>query len=94
VGDTYPVGCRYSDKVVFPEFFEGHPDLFNVRYQTETGVYEASEGPDSVHLSWGHEEYIYSVVKDGLPGGALSMHRFHTFYEDMIARYLPQTLRF
>src|SRR5688500_7474683 len=22
VGDTFPVGCRYSDKVVFPEFFE------------------------------------------------------------------------
>ena len=26
VGDTFPVGCRYSDKVVFPEFFEDNPD--------------------------------------------------------------------
>ena len=23
VGDTFPVGCRYSNKVVFPEFFGG-----------------------------------------------------------------------
>ena len=21
VGDTFPVGCRYSDQIVFPEFF-------------------------------------------------------------------------
>ena len=26
VGDTFPVGCAYSDKVVFPEFFADNPD--------------------------------------------------------------------
>ena len=26
VGDTFPVGCRYSDQVVFPEFFRDNPD--------------------------------------------------------------------
>ena len=26
VGDTFPVGCRYSDKIVFPEFFADNPD--------------------------------------------------------------------
>ena len=25
VGDTFPVGCRYSDKIVFPEFFARQP---------------------------------------------------------------------
>ena len=80
VGDTYPVGCRYSDKVVFPEFFEGNPDFRNARYQTETGVYEEGVGLDNVHLSWGHDEYIYNVVKDYLPEKALYMLRYHSFY--------------
>src|SRR5882724_1408785 len=26
VGDTFPVGCAYSDQVVFPEFFASNPD--------------------------------------------------------------------
>ena len=26
VGDTFPVGCRYSDQIVFPEFFRDNPD--------------------------------------------------------------------
>ena len=31
VGDTFPVGCRYSDKVVFPEFFADNPDRARYR---------------------------------------------------------------
>lgn len=80
VGDTFPVGCKYSDKVVFPEFFENNPDFRNARYQTAAGVYEEGAGLDNVHLSWGHDEYIYNVVKDHLPGEALSMLRYHSFY--------------
>ena len=34
VGDTFPVGCRYSDKVVFPEFFADNPDAAVTEYQT------------------------------------------------------------
>ena len=26
VGDTFPVGCKYSDKIVFPDFFSANPD--------------------------------------------------------------------
>ena len=26
VGDTFPVGCEYSDQIVFPEFFATNPD--------------------------------------------------------------------
>ena len=34
VGDTFPVGCQYSDKVVYPEFFELNPDFNDSRYNT------------------------------------------------------------
>ena len=80
VGDTFPVGCRYSDKIVFAEFFDANPDARNPLFQTEYGVYEAHLGLDDVHLSWGHDEYLYHVTKDYLPEEALAMIRFHSFY--------------
>lgn len=80
VGDTFPVGCAYSDQVVFPEFFAQNPDFTVPEYQTRCGVYQASAGLDTVDLSWGHDEYLYHVVKDYLPMEALSMIRYHSFY--------------
>ncbi|HET6568153.1 MAG TPA: inositol oxygenase family protein, partial [Rhodothermales bacterium] len=46
VGDTFPVGCKYSGKVVYPEFFKLNPDAANPEYQTECGVYEKGCGLD------------------------------------------------
>lgn len=80
VGDTFPVGCRYSEKIVFHEFFALNPDSRVPRYQTRTGIYEEGCGLDHVHLSWGHDEYLYHVVKDYLPEPALAMIRYHSFY--------------
>src|SRR5438067_11132879 len=80
VGDTFPVGCAYSDRVVFPEFFADNPDSKVPAYQTPCGVYEEGGGLDEVDLSWGHDEYLYHVVKDYLPDEALAMIRYHSFY--------------
>ncbi|HYE30881.1 MAG TPA: inositol oxygenase family protein [Methylomirabilota bacterium] len=80
VGDTFPVGCAYSDKIVFHKFFADNPDSQNPRFQTRTGVYEEGAGLDKVCLSWGHDEYIYQVCKDYLPDEALYMLRYHSFY--------------
>jgi inositol oxygenase len=80
VGDTFPVGCAYSDKVVFPEFFPNNPDYLIPAYQTACGIYEPACGLGKVHLSWGHDEYLYHVVKDYLPPEALYIIRYHSFY--------------
>src|SRR2546428_3937023 len=80
VGDTFPVGCAWSDKIVFHQFFAENPDHSERRYQTRTGVYSDGCGLDNVHLSWGHDEYLYHVVKDYLPPEALYMIRYHSFY--------------
>ncbi len=80
VGDTFPVGCAYSDKIVFPEFFADNPDSKNPSYQASLGVYKEGCGLDKVDLSWGHDEYLYHVVKDYLPEEALYMIRYHSFY--------------
>lgn len=80
VGDTFPVGCAYSDTIVFHKFFEDNPDSKNATFQTRLGVYEEGCGLDNVQLSWGHDEYIYNVVKDHLPEEGLYMLRYHSFY--------------
>ena len=80
VGDTFPVGCAYSDKIVFCEFLADNPDSQVSRYQTPCGMYEEGCGLDNVLMSWGHDEYMYHVVKDYLPPEALYMIRYHSFY--------------
>src|SRR5450432_4718144 len=80
VGDTFPVGCAWSGKIVFPEFFKDNPDSRVPRYQTRLGVYEEGCGLDNVDLSWGHDEYLYQVMKDYLPEEGLYMIRYHSFY--------------
>ena len=80
VGDTFPVGCAWSGKIVFPEFFEGNPDGQVAAYQTRLGVYGEGCGLSQVDLSWGHDEYLYHVVKDYLPLEGLYMIRYHSFY--------------
>lgn len=80
VGDTFPVGCAFSDKIVYPEFFQANPDTHDPRYNTPYGVYAPHCGLRNVHMSWGHDEYVYQMMKDYLPEPALYMLRYHSFY--------------
>jgi len=80
VGDTFPVGCAYSDKIVYPEFFKNNPDYSNAEYNSQYGVYEKGCGLRNVQMSWGHDEYVYQMLKDYLPEEGLYMLRFHSFY--------------
>ena len=80
VGDTFPVGCAYSDKIVYPEFFKNNPDFYKEQYNTKYGVYQPNCGLKNVHMSWGHDEYVYQMLKDYLHEPALYMLRYHSFY--------------
>jgi inositol oxygenase len=80
VGDTFPVGCRFSDKIVYPEFFSANPDYNDKRYNTKYGIYEPNCGLENVLMSWGHDEYLYHIMKAYLPESALYMIRYHSFY--------------
>ncbi len=80
VGDTFPVGCRFSDKIVYAEFFKDNPDSQVAEYQSEAGVYAPGCGLDNVRLSWGHDEYIFHVTRDYLPTEAQYILRYHSFY--------------
>lgn len=80
VGDSYPVGCAFSDKIVYSEYFKHNKDYYDPRYNTRYGVYEPNCGLDNVHMTWGHDEYIYQILKPYLPEAGLYMLRYHSFY--------------
>lgn len=80
VGDTFPVGCKFSDKIVYSEFFESNPDSQDERYNTKYGIYKPNCGLENVQMSWGHDEYLYQIIKDHLPEEAQYMVRYHSFY--------------
>ena len=80
VGDTFPVGCQFSSKIVYSEFFAHNPDSQVEEFQTPCGIYEEGCGLDNVHMSWGHDPYLYHIMKDHLPESALYMIRYHSFY--------------
>ena len=80
VGDTFPVGCRWSDKIVYPQYFDANPDSQNPELMTRYGVYDEQCGLDKINLSWGHDEYLYHVTKNYLPEEAQYMIRYHSWY--------------
>jgi len=84
VGDTFVVGCEWSDNIVYrQESFVGNPDGDDPRYNTKYGMYAPHVGLEQLTLSWGHDEYMYQVLKHNkstLPQQALNIIRFHSFY--------------
>ena len=80
VGDTFPVGCAWSDAIVFPEYFANNSDRLRPELQTKYGIYKPKCGLENLHISFGHDGYIGEVMKPYLRDEALYMLRFHSFY--------------
>ncbi|CAH0055745.1 unnamed protein product [Clonostachys solani] len=82
VGDTFPVGCAFDPKCIYPETFSANPDAQDPVFSTMDGIYTPGCGIENLLISWGHDEYLYLVLKDQctLPKEALAMIRYHSFY--------------
>ncbi|XP_003967208.2 inositol oxygenase isoform X1 [Takifugu rubripes] len=84
VGDTFPVGCKFQNSIVYRnDSFQDNPDDKNPSYNTECGMYAPNCGLEKVYMSWGHDEYLYQVMKFNncsIPEEGLYMIRFHSFY--------------
>ncbi len=86
VGDTYPVGAPFADSNVFfdKEYFHLSSDYPTYEKQDETsfGKYTRHCGFDETDMTWGHDEYIYEVMRQGstLNKEALYLLRYHSFY--------------
>ena len=85
VGDTFIIGCKIPDKIVFPEFNQLNKDSNKPTMNTELGIYKENCGLDNVICSWGHDEYLYRLLiheknQNTLPEEALYIIRFHSLY--------------
>ncbi|XP_066144300.1 inositol oxygenase [Euwallacea fornicatus] len=84
VGDTFLVGADWAPSIVYRNTsFENNPDGKNPKYNTKYGMYQPNCGLDNLLISWGHDEYLYRMLKHNkakLPEQALKMIRFHSFY--------------
>ncbi|CAI0415262.1 unnamed protein product [Linum tenue] len=83
VGDTYPVGCGFSETIVHHKHFKENPDYKNPEYNTKFGVYSEGCGLNNVMMTWGHDDYMYLVAKENgttLPSAGLFIIRYHSFY--------------
>ncbi len=82
VGDTFPVGCAFDERCIYPDTFSANPDSRDAVFSTKNGIYTPGCGMSNLMISWGHDEYLYLVVKNQstLPEEALAMIRYHSFY--------------
>ena len=83
VGDTFVVGCRLPGSLILPEYNQLNPDQHDQLYETELGIYEPHCGLNNCYLAFGHDEYMYRMLKHnktGLPEEALYIIRYHSLY--------------
>ena len=83
VGDTFIAGCPYPKTCLGYEHFIFNPDTYNKKYQTSCGIYEPNCGLDNTHCSFGHDEYLYIVLKNNpnnFPDKYKNIIRYHSLY--------------
>ena len=79
VGDTFILGCKIPDTIVYPEFNE-----LNESYnEKKLGRYPENFGLEMCTISWGHDEFMYRVLKQNnntIPEEGYYIVRYHSLY--------------
>jgi inositol oxygenase len=79
VGDIFPLGCAFSPNIRHARFFAENLDSRDPRYSTRLGIYEENCGLDRVTFAWGHDEYLYGVLRGRVPDEIAWTIRYHSF---------------
>ena len=81
VGDTYVAGCEYPKSIVYYDTLKGSPDFDKY---TKNGIYKIGCGLDDLYITFGHDEYLYQVLKGNdnhkISQKYLDIIRYHSFY--------------
>jgi inositol oxygenase len=84
VGDTFVLGCELPDCIVYYDTLKDNPDFNDPKYNTELGVYKKGCGLDNLKISFGHDEYLYQVLKQNknhlISDKYMNIIRYHSFY--------------
>lgn len=84
VGDTFVVGCKIPETVVYydilNDILKDHPDFNN----DEMGIYNKNCGLDNLIISFGHDEYLYQILRQNknhkISNRSMNIIRYHSFY--------------
>ena len=82
VGETFPVGARFSPAVSFSAFFAANPDRRKRAYAAPLGVYVPGAGLAEVDMAWSADEYLLEVLarnRAALPAEGLFCVRYASF---------------
>jgi inositol oxygenase len=86
-GDTFMLGCKLQDSLIYSEYNQENPDKDNPIIGSALGVYQNSCGLDNMLCAWGHDEYMYQVLNDSknrglhkIPEEGMKVIRYHSFY--------------
>ena len=81
VGDTYVLGCEFRDSIIYNELLEFSPEY---KKYDKLGIYKKNCGLENLYLSYGHDEYLYQVLKFNInhkiSNKYLNIIRYHSFY--------------
>ena len=81
VGDTYVVGCEFPKSIVYYDTLKNNSDYG--KYD-KLGIYEYGCGLDNLNIIFGHDEYLYQVLKQNnnhkISDRYLDIIRYHSFY--------------
>ncbi len=87
VGDTYVLGCAFPDSIVYSETMRESPDYGIQDYSTPCGIYKPNCGLDALTIAFGHDEYLYWVLKGNqnknkhfIGDSYLNIIRYHSLY--------------
>ena len=84
VGDTFALGCKFPETIILYDTLKENPDYNNPKHNSENGIYELNCGIKNLKLAFGHDEYLYIVLKNNynhfLSDKYLNIIRFHSFY--------------
>ncbi len=79
VGDVYPVGCRFGQSIIHYDYLQENPDWNHPVYSTAYGIYAPECGLTNVTMSFGHDEYMYGLIKEVVPFEVAWTIRHHSF---------------
>ena len=79
VGDTYVLGCEFPKSIVYYECLKESKEKHN-----GLGIYTKECGLNNLILSYGHDEYLFSVLKGNknhkISRKYMDVIRYHSFY--------------
>ena len=81
VGDTYVLGCDFPKTIVYYDTLKKSPEYGKYN---KNGIYKEGCGLDNLVISYGHDEYLYNVLKKNknhrISDRYLNVIRYHSFY--------------